>query len=137
MKKLLSKVIPAAVIALALSLAIAMLAACGSTKKDIQFKGDTQIGNLPVAGTLTLKTDNTCEYTVFIDTENEQFKSFEDALKASGTWEMSGEEYKVTFGEGDKKQVVTSTHEGKVYTLVYSMTSEFGPKPITLTYTAE
>lgn len=136
MKRLLSKVLPAAVLALTLCLAIAMLAACG-TKKDIEFKGDTQIGNLPVVGTLVLKSDNTCAYTVFIDTENEQFKSFEEALKANGTWEMAGEEYKVTLGEGDKAQTVTSTHEGKKYTLVYSMTSEFGPKPITLTYTAE
>lgn len=137
MKKLLVKVLPAAVLALTLCLAIAMLAACGgNTKKDVEFKGDTQIGNLPVLGTLTLKTDNTCEYTVFIDTENEQFKSFETALKNSGTWEMSGEEYKVTLGEGDKQQVITSTHEGSTYTLVYSMTTEFGPRAITLNYTA-
>ena len=136
MKRLLSKVLPAVVLALTLCLAIAMLAACG-TKKDIEFKGTTEIGTLPVAGTLTLKSDNTCEYTVFIDTEDEKFKAFEDKLKANGTWEMVGEEYKVTLGEGDKAQTVTSTHEGKKYTLVYSMTTEFGPRPITLTYTAE
>lgn len=128
MKRLLSKVLPAVVLALTLCLAIAMLAACGS--KDIEFKGDTQIGNLPVVGTLTLKSDNTCEYTVFIDTEDEKFKAFEDKLKASGTWEMVGEEYKVTIGD----KSYTSTHSGSKYTIEYSMMSEFGPKPVSLVY---
>lgn len=138
MKKLLKRLLPVAVLALTLCMSICMLGACA--KKDVVFTGNTTIGSLDVACTLTLKEDKTCEYTVVINTDDTQFKSFEDVLKNTGTWEMDGEEYKVTLGEqtmGPSKveaQTITSTHDGSTFTLEYKMISEFGPKPVTLTY---
>lgn len=145
MKNLFKRLLPVAVLALTLCMSICMLAACSNNneKKDVVFTGDAEIGTLPVACTLKLKDDKTCEFTVVIDTDDTKFKDFEDVLKNTGTWEMDGEEYKVTLAKqgGDSpkaipEQTITSTHSGSTYTISdYKMFTEFGPKPVTLTYT--
>lgn len=137
MKKILTKIMPVVIIALTLCISIAMIAGCAD--KEIKFKGhlDDFVGGIPCDATLVLKDDKTCEYSVVLTTENEKFKAFEEVLKATGTWEMDGEQYKVTLTaakEGSKSQTVTSTSSGSKFTIVYSMATEFGSKNIDLVF---
>lgn len=120
MKRLLSKVLPAAVLSLTLCLALAMLAACAP--KDVVFWADEDIMSIDCHIALTLKDDNTSLLEVTGNGEvNETTQKILSGLKRTGTWKMENDQYVVTLGEGDKAVTLTSKSEGKAYTIVYTI----------------
>ena len=128
---------PAIILALTLCISIAMIAGCAG--KDVTFKGHTDnlFGNTPADSTIVLKSDKTCEFTIVFDTELEFVKNMEAGFKATGTWKMENDQYVVTLTtakEGSQPQTITSTSSGSVYTLTYSIQTEGGARPLTLTY---